>query len=60
MSDTDESLKAAAELADALTIAAPTAALLAEDAPTIEAAIERAVRVVRQLQPNSDEPGGAR
>ena len=67
MSDRDDSFKEAlSDLVNALQAAVPLAtnqriALgdLAQDARSLETAVDRALRAVRRLQPE-DEPGGAR
>jgi ABC-type transporter Mla subunit MlaD len=66
MSDRDEQLKQAlSDLTNALQTAAPLATQqrrvlgdLAQDALTLEAAVDRAVRVVRRLAPGDSEGGG--
>lgn len=58
---------AIAELANALQVAAPIATQLrhslgdqAQDARTLETALERAVHAIRQLQPEGPARGGTR
>lgn len=62
----DHDEKAVSDLANALQVAAPLATQLrrslgeqAQDALTLEAAIDRAVRAARQLRPDLREKGGA-
>ena len=67
MSEQDDRLKEAiSDLANALQTAAPLAVQqrrslgdLAQGALTLEAAVERAVRAVRQLAPDGRRTGGA-
>ena len=68
MADHDEPFTdALSDLVNALQVAAPLAAHqrsvlgdLAQDAITLDAAVDRAARAVRRLQPDDREPGGAR
>lgn len=68
MSDREEQFKEAlSDLTNALQTAAPLATRqrrvlgdLAQDAMSLEAAVERAVRAVRRLRPNDRDRGGAR
>jgi len=62
-SDDSRLATAISELANALQVAVPTAARMrqrldeqAEDAERLEAAIERATRAVRELQPKGGRP----
>jgi len=67
MSEHDDQFReAVSELANALQTAAPLATRLrrdlseqAQDALTLEAAIDRAARAVRHLRPDGREKGGA-
>lgn len=67
MPDRDEQFKETlSDLANALQTVAPLATRqrsvlgdLAQDALSLEAAVERAVRAVRQLRPGGPEKGGA-
>lgn len=59
--------EALSDLANALQAAAPLATNqrivlsdLAQDARSLEAAVDCALRAVRRLQPGDQEPGGAR
>ena len=63
----DQFTEALSNLANALQTAAPLATRqrrvlgdLAQDALSLEAAVERAARAVRQLRPDDREKGGAR
>jgi thioesterase domain-containing protein len=62
----DRFKEALSDLANALQSAAPLAIRqrrnlgeLAQDAVSLEAAVDRAVRAVRRLQPDAGEKGGA-
>ena len=68
MPDRDDQFKnALSDLANALQVAAPLATLqrrvlgdLAQDAVSLDAAVERAARALRRLRPQGRETGGAR
>lgn len=68
MPDREKQFKEAlSDLANALQTAAPLATRqrrvlgdLAQDAVSLEAAVERAARAVRRLRPENGEKGGAR
>ena len=62
----DRFKEALSDLANALQTAAPLATRhqrelqgLAQDATSLEAAVDRAVRAVRRMQPDGGEKGGA-